>query len=80
MLKKNTSFLIVFINLFSPLSSSPNSTLYFTHSGTLLKLLAHLGLYKDKTPLTYRDFGKERKWRTSNIDSFATNVAFVLYE
>lgn len=63
-----------------PQSMLPNSTFYFTHSGTLLKLLAHLGLYKDTTPLTYTDYGKQRKWRTSAIDAFATNVAFVLYE
>ncbi|XP_073834052.1 multiple inositol polyphosphate phosphatase 2 [Musca autumnalis] len=63
-----------------PQSPLPNSTFYFTHSGTLLKLLAHLGLYKDPTPITYQDFGKQRKWRTSEIDAFATNVAFVLFE
>ncbi|XP_075158302.1 multiple inositol polyphosphate phosphatase 2 [Haematobia irritans] len=63
-----------------PQSSLPNSTFYFTHSGTLLKLLAHLGLYNDQKPLTYQDFDKQRKWRTSVIDAFASNVAFVLYE
>ncbi|XP_061402196.1 multiple inositol polyphosphate phosphatase 1-like [Musca vetustissima] len=63
-----------------PHSPLPNSTFYFTHSGTLLKLLAHLGLYKDPNPLTHQDLGKQRKWRTSQIDAFATNVAFVLYE
>ncbi|TMW45832.1 hypothetical protein DOY81_009093 [Sarcophaga bullata] len=62
-----------------PQSIKPNSTFYFTHSGTLLKVLAHLGLYKDETPLTFKDYGKQRKWRTSVIDAFATNVAFVLY-
>lgn len=65
---------------YSPVSTLPNSTFYFTHSGTLLKVLAHLGLYKDEAPLTYQDYGKQRKWRTSAIDAFATNVAFVLYE
>ncbi|XP_004524101.2 multiple inositol polyphosphate phosphatase 1 [Ceratitis capitata] len=63
-----------------PNSNKPNATFYFTHSGTLLKVLAHLGLYKDSEPLTYRDFGRERAWRTSVIDAFATNLAFVLYE
>ncbi|XP_054727026.1 multiple inositol polyphosphate phosphatase 1-like isoform X2 [Anastrepha obliqua] len=63
-----------------PNSNKPNATFYFTHSGTLLKVLAHLGLYKDAEPLTYRDFGRERAWRTSVIDTFATNLAFVLYE
>ncbi|KAL9878587.1 multiple inositol polyphosphate phosphatase 1-like [Glossina fuscipes] len=64
-----------------PQSSLPNATFYFTHSGTLLKLMAHLGLYKDSSPLTYKNFNKkQRAWRTSLIDSFATNLAFVLYE
>ncbi|XP_014102497.1 multiple inositol polyphosphate phosphatase 1 [Bactrocera oleae] len=63
-----------------PNSNKSNATFYFTHSGTLLKVLAHLGLYKDAEPLTYRDFGRERAWRTSIIDAFATNLAFVLYE
>ncbi|XP_067638914.1 multiple inositol polyphosphate phosphatase 1 [Eurosta solidaginis] len=63
-----------------PFSKKPNATFYFTHSGTLLKVLAHLGLYKDNEPLTYRDFKRERAWRTSVIDAFATNLAFVLYE
>ncbi|XP_028898286.1 multiple inositol polyphosphate phosphatase 1 [Zeugodacus cucurbitae] len=63
-----------------PTSNKSNVTFYFTHSGTLLKVLAHLGLYKDAEPLTYRDFGRERAWRTSMIDAFATNLAFVLYE
>lgn len=60
----------------------PKATIYFTHSGTLLKMLAHLGLYKDADTLTaskYREM-TNRKWKTSLIDSFATNLAFVLYE
>nr|CAI5859808.1 unnamed protein product [Callosobruchus analis] len=57
-------------------------TVYFTHSGTLLKMLAHLGLYKDAQPLTSESFSKmgNRQWKTSKIDSFATNLAFVLFE
>ncbi|VEN59241.1 unnamed protein product [Callosobruchus maculatus] len=56
-------------------------TVYFTHSGTLLKMLAHLGLYKDEQPLTSESFSKmtNRQWKTSKIDSFATNLAFVLF-
>ncbi|XP_017146615.1 multiple inositol polyphosphate phosphatase 1 [Drosophila miranda] len=57
-----------------------NATFYFTHSGTLLKLLAHLGLAKDKEALTHKHFGSERLWRTSEIDAFATNLAFLRYE
>ncbi|XP_017852801.1 multiple inositol polyphosphate phosphatase 1 isoform X2 [Drosophila busckii] len=57
-----------------------NATFYFTHSGTLLKMLAHLGVAKDAKPLTYKDFGSKRRWRTSQIDAFATNLAFVRYD
>ncbi|XP_062141359.1 multiple inositol polyphosphate phosphatase 1-like isoform X2 [Drosophila sulfurigaster albostrigata] len=57
-----------------------NATFYFTHSGTLLKMLAHLGVARDERPLTHKDFGKDRLWRTSEIDAFATNLAFVRYD
>ncbi|XP_055619279.1 multiple inositol polyphosphate phosphatase 1 [Toxorhynchites rutilus septentrionalis] len=51
-------------------------TFYFTHSGTLLKSLAFLGLYRDEFPLTHRDFGQKRLWKVSEIDAFATNLVF----
>jgi hypothetical protein len=54
-------------------------TFYFTHSGTILKSLAFLGLYKDEH-LTHKDFLLDRKWRVSEIDAFASNLAFVRYE
>ncbi|XP_050297794.1 multiple inositol polyphosphate phosphatase 1 [Anthonomus grandis grandis] len=67
---------------FDNISDYPKATLYFTHSGTLLKMLAHLGLYKDAEPLTADKYDamSERKWKTSLIDSFGTNLAFVLYD
>jgi hypothetical protein len=55
---------------------------YFTHSGTLLKLLAHLGLYRDESALLHSNFhavGKHRKWRVGQIDSFGSNLAFILF-
>ncbi|KAL1497696.1 hypothetical protein ABEB36_008614 [Hypothenemus hampei] len=69
------------ISHFDLTSPYPKTTIYFSHSGTLLKLLAHLGLYKDEQPLTAENFEnmRNRKWRTSLIDSFATNLAFILY-
>ncbi|CAG7833584.1 unnamed protein product [Allacma fusca] len=56
-------------------------TAYFTHSGTILKFISHLGLFNDTEPLTSDNFlqHKSRKWRTSFIDKFATNIAFVLF-
>ncbi|BES97755.1 Multiple inositol polyphosphate phosphatase [Nesidiocoris tenuis] len=56
---------------------------YFTHSGTLLKLLSHLGLYKDEFPLkhdTAQPLRERRQWRVSEIDAFGTNVVFVLFK
>lgn len=58
------------------------AVVYFAHSGTLLKMLAHLGLYKDENALLHSNFdtlGKYRKWRVSQIDSFGANLAFVLF-
>ncbi|KAL0272173.1 UNVERIFIED_CONTAM: hypothetical protein PYX00_005253 [Menopon gallinae] len=57
----------------------PRSTFYFTHSGTVLKVLAHLGLYRDRNPLKHDNLSMDRLWRTSRIDAFATNIAFVLF-
>ena len=54
-------------------------TFYFTHSGTILKSLAFLGLFRDDT-LTHKDYAKDRLWKVSEIDAFATNLAFVRYE
>ncbi|KAJ8679356.1 hypothetical protein QAD02_015143 [Eretmocerus hayati] len=61
----------------------PIVTTYFSHSGTILKMLSILGIVKDDKPLTSDSFSLEknsRKWRTALIDSFASNIAFVLYE
>lgn len=58
----------------------PPNTFYFTHSGTILKLLSHLGLYKDPQPLTADSFSKPRLWKTSKIDAFGSNLAFILYK
>lgn len=61
-------------------STYPQSTFYFTHSGTVLKLLAKLGLYKDNKKLDHTDFvASSRKWRTSQIDAFASNLMFVTF-
>ncbi|RLU19631.1 hypothetical protein DMN91_008188 [Ooceraea biroi] len=57
---------------------------HFTHSGTVLKLLALLGVAKEAYPLMHDTFvlneRNERAWRSSIIDAFASNIAFVLYE
>lgn len=58
------------------------AVVYFTHSGTVLKLLAHLGLYRDESALLHSNFhatGKHRKWRAGRIDGFGSNLAFILF-
>jgi len=62
--------------------SAPSVVAYFTHSGTLLKVIARLGLFKDSIPLLGSNFEhhrSSRKWRTTEIDPFATNIAFILF-
>ncbi len=62
-------------------NSSKRGTFYFTHSGTILKFLAFLNLYRDLEPLTSDNYDRlkdARLWRTSRIDAFGSNVAFVL--
>ena len=53
---------------------------YFTHSGTILKLLAYLNIFNDKESLRSDNFAKmnNRLWRTSYIGPFGANIAFVL--
>ena len=71
------------------IENEQNGIFYFTHSGTILKLLTYLGIYKEKvdkvtgrTPHlrhdNYEVMKSDRKWRTSLIDSFASNIGFVL--
>lgn len=64
-------------------TDGPSVSAYFTHSGTILKLLALLGLYRDDHHLTHDLFtmyANDRAWRTGVIDAFATNIAFALYD
>ncbi|XP_026329532.1 multiple inositol polyphosphate phosphatase 1-like isoform X2 [Hyposmocoma kahamanoa] len=68
-------------NMFENFSNQgPNATFLFAHSGTLLKILAHLQLYKPDQPLRGNTLLKDRHWKTSHIDCFASNLAFVLFE
>jgi multiple inositol-polyphosphate phosphatase/2,3-bisphosphoglycerate 3-phosphatase len=62
--------------------NSKNGIFYFTHSGTILKMFGVLGLFKDENELKHDNYieMKNRQWRTSKIDAFASNLAFVLYE
>lgn len=67
---------------FLTLVDGPSVSAYFTHSGTILKLLASLGVAKDDQHLMHDLFSlyaDHRAWRTGVIDTFASNIAFVLY-
>jgi hypothetical protein len=68
------------LNQLDPSNSKQSLSFYFTHSGTMLKLLTFLELYRDDFHLTADKWNYQRKWRTSHIDSFASNIIAVLYE
>lgn len=61
--------------------TGPLGIFYFGHSINLLSIVARLGIGKDNTPLLSTNFEqmKNRKWRTSFIDPFASNVIAVFY-
>ncbi|CAH2086293.1 unnamed protein product [Euphydryas editha] len=68
-------------NMFEIMSKdSPTATFLFAHSGTLLKLLTHLHLYKPDSHLRGDIKDEQRVWRASDIDCFASNLAFVLFK
>jgi multiple inositol-polyphosphate phosphatase/2,3-bisphosphoglycerate 3-phosphatase len=60
-----------------------NAYLRFGHAETLLPLIARLGLFKDPFSLKWNTSQKnfsQRKWRNSQMSSFSSNIAFVLYK
>ncbi len=60
----------------------PLGTFYFSHSSSITTLLTLLGLYEDEAPLRHDNLDEMggRKYRSSLIGAFASNVGFVLYE
>jgi len=59
---------------------SRKGSFYFTHSGTILKLLTFLKIAQDDNSLRSDNFieMEGRKWRTSHLGPFGANIAFVL--
>ncbi|KAM8918112.1 multiple inositol polyphosphate phosphatase 1 isoform 1-T1 [Lycaon pictus] len=55
--------------------------LQFGHAETLLPLLALMGYFKDKEPLTAYNYKEQlhRKFRSGHIVPYASNLIFVLY-
>ncbi|XP_039965091.1 multiple inositol polyphosphate phosphatase 1 [Bactrocera tryoni] len=61
--------------------TTPNVVAYFAHTSGVQTLLAALGIAKDNTPLTAANYNRsDYKWRTSNLDPFASNFIAVKYE
>lgn len=57
----------------------PSASFLFTHSGTILKILTHLELFKPRSHLRGDKNVPDRTWRASDIDCFGANLALVLY-
>lgn len=68
------------LNHLDPSDDDKKLSFKFTHSGTILKLLTFLELYDDDFHLHGDNLLENRKWKTSYIDQFATNVIAILYE
>lgn len=68
------------ISHLNPNDKSAKISFKFTHSGTILKLLTFLELYQDDKQLSGDEINDERMWKTSIIDSFASNINVILYE
>ncbi|GIY25289.1 hypothetical protein CEXT_303621 [Caerostris extrusa] len=63
-------------------SNDTKVVLHFSHAGAIKKVYALFGLYQDELPLTADAFcsEKNRKWRSSYIVPFNSNIVFVLYQ
>lgn len=70
------------MNHFQNLESNKTSAkgvFYFSHSSMLHMMQSRMGIAKDSEPLTHSNYNtsQKRKWRSSKIGSFATNIAAV---
>ena len=64
-------------DVFESFKESRIATLYFSHSGAMLKILAYLNVENPKVPPRHDNFELAHNWTTSNFDTFAANIAFV---
>lgn len=75
---------VAFKDMYHTLSSKSKHDVvfYFTHSGTVLKILAHLKIYNDSVSPRHDNFHQmsNRKWRVSKIDAFGTNLVFAKFK
>ncbi|KAJ4443227.1 hypothetical protein ANN_04895 [Periplaneta americana] len=60
----------------------PAGIFYFTHSSAIQMTLAQLGIAKDSEHLTHSNYNsmRNRKWKTSDIAPFASNLAAVFFK
>ncbi|XP_036339912.1 multiple inositol polyphosphate phosphatase 1-like [Rhagoletis pomonella] len=66
------------IHLDSP--SAPNVVAYFGHTSGVQTFLTALGIAKDVIPLTAANYNSsDYRWKTSNLDPFASNFVAVKY-
>ena len=65
------------IKQFDKQEDKQKANFYFSHSGTLLKFQAFLGLSEPKTSPTADNMNQDISWNTSEMDSFANNIAFI---
>ena len=65
------------IKQFDKQEDKQKANFYFSHSGTLLKFQAFLGLSEPKTSPTADNMNQHISWNTSEMDSFANNIAFI---
>lgn len=59
----------------------PKVVAYFTHSATIQLLLTALGAAKDNDALRADNYQQlmRRKWRSSEVSPFASNLAVIKY-
>lgn len=62
--------------------SGPKGVFYFAHSSNVMNTIAGLGFAKDNSHLLSTNYEemRDRKWRTSILDPFASNIIVALYE
>ncbi|XP_022180136.1 multiple inositol polyphosphate phosphatase 1-like isoform X2 [Myzus persicae] len=73
------------INNFSNKSRTqhgPKGVFYFGHSSNVFSAIVRLGFARDTTPLLSSNFNdmRDRKWKSSYLSPFASNVMAALYE
>lgn len=61
--------------------TNPKVSAYFTHSATMFSLLTALGAYKDNDGIRADNYQQmmQRKWRSSEVSPFASNLAVIKY-